>query len=50
MGEKFRQLRLLTWNSTFIQFVHPEEGAQGDIIVILAGCEFHFIREHENLV
>ena len=34
IGEKFRQLRLLTWNSTFIQFVHPEEGAQGDIVIL----------------
>ena len=49
-GEKCRQFTLLTWNSLISQFVHPVGDEEKRKIDILARCEFHFIRQHENLV
>ena len=55
-GEKCLQFSLLKCIYLFIvQFVHlvgegiGVKGFKG-VIVILARCEFHFIREHENVV
>ena len=52
-GENCRQFSLLTWKTFIGQSVHQEVGEgmgwKGGI-VILARCNFHFIREHENVV
>ena len=50
-----RYFWLLTWTSLIVQFVHSMEGRGWDKgggwgIVILASCDYHFIRVHENLV
>ena len=51
-----RQFSLPTWNSIIGQFIHPVgrggggvKGVEG-VILNLARCKFHFIREHDNLV
>ncbi len=44
--QKLRLFMLLIWNLFIGLFIHPVGGG----IVILARCEFHFIKEHENLL
>ena len=52
-GKTCCQFRLLFSLSFIGQFVNPVDagvkGVDGGI-VILTRCEFHFLREHENLV
>ena len=55
-GEKLLSITLLTCNTFIGQFVHPVGGDwKGYVglmvgIVILASCEYHFLREQENVV
>ena len=50
-GEICRKFRLLMWTPFVGQFRHPVRIVEMDrSIVILASCEFHFSRVHENLV
>ena len=39
---------MLIWNSFIGQVVHPLGGKGMEVIVILANCKLHFIREHKN--
>ena len=54
---KNHQFRLLIWTSFIGQFVR-QVGGKGDgvkdgmgcIVIVIASCQYHFIRMHENLV
>ena len=52
---KNHQVRLLIWTSFIGQFVR-QVGGKGDRVkdemgcIVIASCQYHFIRMHENLV
>ena len=49
-GENCRQFSLIIWTPFIGQFVHPVGMKGMGKVVILASCEYYFIRVHENLV
>ena len=49
-GEKLSSIYVANMELINGQFIHPEGDEEKGKIDILARCEFHFIRQHENLV